>query len=89
MNRRSFIKLTGLVIAVATMPSAVSNEHKFQRFTLIGDGITDDTRALQALFDGDDVFYNGEKMNNKETVHIPNGVFKIDNVIKIGRNDEN
>ena len=70
-------------MVVATMPSLITTNHKFQRFELIGDGVTDDTRAMQALFNGKDVYYKNTKIiariNNDRstTIVIPNGTYYV------------
>lgn len=85
MKRRSFLKLVGISvasIAVASLPSVGSTNHKFQRFELVGDGVTNDTKAMQALFDGEEVFYNRNSLKKHgNTIHIPSGTFKIDTPI--------
>lgn len=84
MTRRNFIKLLGASLCVAAAPSFVTTEHKFQIFTLHGDGITDDTEAIQALFDGKEVTFGGTVLKEVDgVIRIPSGVFKIDNKIRI------
>lgn len=71
MNRRQFIKNFGLatIVAAAPMPlkalaKAIKIEHK-----LVGDGVTDNTEALQYL------------LNQGGTVYIPEGTYAFKSVL--------
>lgn len=90
MERRGFIKLiTALgVIAVVSPLSLLKSEDKFQRFYLVGDGVTDNTKALQAAIDGyDDVFYSDGSsivqydLKGNRSIHIKPGNYIINKQI--------
>jgi hypothetical protein len=52
MNRRSFVKAAVAAGAVLALPFPAR-----RRIVLRGDGVTDDTSALQAWLDGEDVYW--------------------------------
>lgn len=87
MKRRGFLKLTGLAIVAATIPSMATTINKYQMFTLVGDGVTDDTLAMQSLLDGNSVIFEGAVFNGKageDTIFIPKGNFVISSPVIMG-----
>lgn len=94
MNRRGFLKLLGLTAIVATsvvLPElqAKEVEKSVEKYlTLHGDGIHDDTDALRALVDGEQVILNGELIDGAiwngytNVLYIPSGTYKVSSSIK-------
>ena len=84
MTRRSFIKLIAATATVVAMPMVGATTHSIQNFTLYGDGVTDDTEAIQALFDCKEVFMNGKALKPRDgVIYIPSGTFSIKTRITI------
>lgn len=76
MNRRQCGKMLFSAAAVAAIPFQWAGRRT--RHTLYGDGVTDDTRALRALCDGEPVeMPDGsiQQMGEDMIVHIPQGTF--------------
>jgi hypothetical protein len=90
MNRRNFVRtLSGILVSNFAVPAIVRAEHIMpinssillpKRYLLYGDGIHDDTEAMQAWADNKEVVWgNGEKVKeiqNKRllisgTIHFP------------------
>lgn len=81
MNRRDFLKITGLASIASVFPFAFSDVS--HRLTLYGDGVHDDTEAVQAFIDGKDVFYpDGEKVGNDLS-----GTFRLTGPIRMNAAD--
>lgn len=84
MNRRSFLKLATACVAVLAVPV------QWVRRRLYGDGVTDDTEALQALIDGEVVDGpNGEPLrrtydpvSDTEIIYIPRGTYRVSDALK-------
>lgn len=70
MNRRSFLKLCAAVAVVVAMP------FRWVRHKLYGDGITDDTAAVQALIDGEEVEMPDGSIQ-QSGFHFPSGTYRI------------
>jgi hypothetical protein len=82
LSRRKFL---GGVLAV-TVASQVQAEGLFAP-TLVGDGVTDDTKALQALLDGDPVWIDGEWVENAFDIRLSGGRFLISETLHIRRDN--
>jgi hypothetical protein len=94
MNRRNFLINSGLAAAGALIGVGAVEEWKtFQwkvrpprtygqdgRYVLHADGVTDDTEALQALFNGKRVYYNGVRVY---TDALPHGTIFIRGPIRV------
>lgn len=102
MNRRSFLQT---ILASATAPYVVTTAGVLMPLgkvwsqaawrdihTLVGDGVADDTAALQAFFAGKEVLYQGQPLQRaiaygtflvSDTIHVPancNAVFMSNSV---------
>lgn len=86
MNRRSFLKLLGATVTVVATSSVLDLIDNMA--VLYGDGVVDDTKALQSLFNGDKV-----KLTDGTVIEmtkgyineliIPKGTFKVSDTISI------
>jgi len=94
MNRRDFLKsmIYGAATATATgriVRGLVSAGAMASPFVLYGDGVTDDTAAIQALIDGCEVVHKGrviKKVNN--IVYLPAATYCINGHITARRKSE-
>lgn len=72
--------------AIAVIP--IKWAYQKVRYRLYGDGVTDDTEALQALLDGEPVIMpNGRKVRyhlDGEIVHLDAGVYRVTRSIRNG-----
>ena len=77
MNRRGFIKSIAALAAVAAAP--VKWAYGKIRHRLHGDGVADDTEALQALLDGERVEMPDGTIQKRtgDTVCIPPGTYRV------------
>jgi hypothetical protein len=79
MNRRGFFKALAAATAIAVVSTtrlgqAVIDVARSGYHVLVGDGVTDDTAALQALLDGEPVISpTGALLPGKGTEHVPSG----------------
>jgi hypothetical protein len=74
MNRRAFLKVTAAVSAALLAPVAWVK----RRLKLHGDGVTDDTEALQALLNGEEVeMPDGTMQQMDDAVRLPSRTFRI------------
>jgi hypothetical protein len=83
MNRRNFIA-SGLA-ALALVGSGLSNILPTRRYVLYGDGVHDDTEALNALFRGDPVYRPDGRLQDYHFVQHQN--FLITDTIHIRKSD--
>ena len=75
MNRRGFFKALAAATAIAVVSTtrigqAVIDVARSGYHVLVGDGVTDDTAALQALLDGREVF-------SASGARLPNGYIPV------------
>ena len=85
MDRRDFLKnfLAASVVIAAPLPitklaAAVMPEDKRKHFVLMGDGITNDSAALEAALDGETVYHkNGTLVRRGDTVYLPAGRYNV------------
>lgn len=86
MRRRRFLRTLGAALAIAGIavgPAALILGKKETPFSLgipklWGDGVHDDSPALQALIDGKSVEYRGRVIGGpKQVVHLPPGNYFI------------
>ena len=79
MNRRGFFKALAAATAIAVVSTtrlgqAVIDVARSGYHVLVGDGVTDDTAALQARLDGEPVISpTGEQLSGTGTVYLPSG----------------
>lgn len=99
MNRRGFIKSLFAVTASAAaitavgpiVRSMVSSGVMASPFVLYGDGVTDDTQAIQALIDGEIVYtadgrrLQREFISGNSVVYLPRGTYRVGE-IALGKN---
>lgn len=91
-TRRNFLRIAGLAAAAglvgpqfdAAMVSAGWTQSIFpsgpvNRLVLVGDGVADDTAAMQCLFNGGEVVYGGRLIgpSSGSVVVVPQGHFRI------------
>lgn len=79
MNRRFFLKAVATAAAVIAAPIAWVRT----RLKLRGDGVTDDTEAIQALADGEPVeMPDGsiQQIGTDGVIHLPAGRFNISRI---------
>jgi len=91
MNRREFLKglfaVTSSVAAITAVGpivrGMVSSGVMASPFVLYGDGVTDDTKAIQALIDGEIVYtadgrrLQREFLGGNSVVYIPRGTYRV------------
>lgn len=85
LSRRGFLIGMAAVGAVASLPfDAVAGIP-----VIVGDGVHDDTAALQALLDGKDVIKDGFLLTRPAGggVILRDGVFRTTDALRITRND--
>ena len=87
LSRRCFLRGTIAVAAAVTMPMAAVSE--MFRPLLIGDGVHDDTAALQALLDGDpvDILNDGIRLLRSEGLELQGGVYRLTRTIVLRRDN--
>ncbi len=67
MNRRQFLQACSAVVALAMVPV------RWVRHRLFGDGVTDDTEAMQALLDGEPVEMPDGSIQQSGVISLPVG----------------
>lgn len=90
MNRRGFLKTLGLAPAVILTPGLLMPVRKLLSipgYILYGDGIRDDTAALQAMIEGKDVLFNGLVYNAMRdfgnVVQFPTATFALTDTLRL------
>jgi hypothetical protein len=72
MNRRGFIKQSAILGALAIVAPSIA--FSSPRYTLHGDGVTDDAGAIQAWLNGRAVYYaDGERVGAR----LENGTYSL------------
>lgn len=79
MNRRGFLKAIFAGAAAIAVPVSAINLVAPKLFRLRGDGLHDDTAALQALIDGKPVIApNGTEIRREgNVIYIPAGTYHL------------
>lgn len=95
MNRRDWLKNAALLVAAGVAADQLDLLDRLQPRrlfaawgtvpTLFGDGIADDTRALQAFFDGHPVYDAHRRMPLIGTAVVSGGVFRITSTVYVDR----
>ena len=84
VNRRSFIFGGAKVAAAVAVASQVPSGWFEELPKLVGDGVQDDTAALQALFDGGKaVLPDGTAISGRGGVHVLDGVYRLTDTLVI------
>lgn len=75
VSRRSFLQSIIAASAVMAMPSIAMPKLPL----LHGDGVSDDTPAIQAFINGEPFIFGGEVRQRKtdEAVYFPRGIFRV------------
>lgn len=87
MNRRGFFKALVATAVIAAATSTRLGQTVFDvvksgyRYVLHGDGVTDDTEALQALLDGEEVFTKEGRLLGD----IPSSAYRVSSALEITR----
>lgn len=79
MNRRFFLKGALAVTALSILPAIDLSGYP----TLYGDGVHDDTEALQALFDLKPYICEGNLIQGQTEVELTKGVFKTTDTLHV------
>jgi len=86
MNRRKFIQtffLAGVVLSIPFKWAYGQIRHRLR-----GDGVTDDTEAMQALLDGEPVeMPDGTIQQAQDVIHIPIGTYRITDTLEVEDDD--
>lgn len=89
LSRRGFL---GAMLAAAAAPAIVKSDSLMRvvvprpvLLTLWGDGVRDDSQALQALVDGQAVMYQGREFRpgGDGVVHFPAGTFAVGSAVAL------
>jgi urease gamma subunit len=92
MNRRGFFKALAAATAIAVVSTtrlgqAVIDVARSGYHVLVGDGVTDDTAALQALIEGEEVFSaSGVRLSGGYIPLAPSGKYLLTDTITLDDN---
>lgn len=87
MNRRSFLAAVGLAAFAATSGLARAAIEVKSAWVLVADGVHDDTDALQAALNGEEVFdTSGRLVSVGGSVHLPPGPIRVTQTLEIKSN---